>query len=77
LLPIVTKEAIVRNHGDDGSEEEVNFAHSNTVVVHIEGVRLFLRTSATNGPLVHPPDDICEYGELRWNGEIDRGKLKK
>jgi hypothetical protein len=28
------------------------------VVVHADGVRLYLSTVATSGPVVHPEDDI-------------------
>jgi hypothetical protein len=28
------------------------------VVVHVAGMRRCLSTTATNGPIIHPPDDI-------------------
>jgi hypothetical protein len=43
--------------------------------VSLDSVRECLRTAASNGPIVHPPDDIYEYGEPRWN-DTDRGKPK-
>jgi hypothetical protein len=42
------------------------------VVLHVDGVRIYLRTLATNGPTGHP-QMIHEYGEPLWNnigGEI-------
>jgi hypothetical protein len=44
-------------------------------IVHVHGVRLCLRTAASNGLIVHPPDYIG-YGEPRWN-DIIRVKPKK
>jgi hypothetical protein len=44
------------------------------VVVHVYGVRLCLRTAATNEPIVHP-QVTCEFRESRWN-DIDRGNPK-
>jgi hypothetical protein len=38
-------------------------------------MRLRIWNAATNGHIVHPPDDIYEYGVRRWN-DTDRGKLK-
>jgi hypothetical protein len=40
---------------------------------HVDGVRLRLRTAATNGRTVYP-QVIYDYGESLWN-DIDRGKL--
>jgi hypothetical protein len=34
-------------------------------LIDYDGVRLCLRTAATNGPIVHPPV-ICEHGEPWW-----------
>jgi hypothetical protein len=31
------------------------------VYIHVDGVRLCLLTAASNGPVVHPPDDICVW----------------
>jgi hypothetical protein len=43
-------------------------------VVHVDGVRLRLWTSTTNGTIVHP-QVIYEYGEPWWD-DIDGGKPK-
>jgi hypothetical protein len=40
---------------------------------HVDRVRLYLRTAATNGPIIHP-QVTHEHGETRWN-DIDRRKL--
>jgi hypothetical protein len=47
--------------------------YSVIVFVNVDRVRLFLQTAATNGPIVHLPDDMC--GERWWN-DIDRRKPK-
>jgi hypothetical protein len=44
------------------------------VVVHVSGVRPYLRTVDTNWPVVHS-QVMYEYGEPWWN-DIDRRKLK-
>jgi hypothetical protein len=43
-------------------------------IVYVAGVRLSIRTAATNSNIVHPPGDN-EYGEPRWN-DTDRKKPK-
>jgi hypothetical protein len=42
---------------------------------HDDRERLCVCTEASNGPIVHPPEYIYEYGEPRWN-DIDSGKPK-
>jgi hypothetical protein len=44
------------------------------VHVHVNGVRLCLRTAVTHGPIVHPPNDN-EYGQPWWK-YIDRRKQR-
>jgi hypothetical protein len=42
-------------------------AFSFQYVVHVDGVRLCLWTAATNGPLVHPPDNVWVWrGKVEW-----------
>jgi hypothetical protein len=28
------------------------------IIINVDGVRFYLRTAATNGPIVHPPGDM-------------------
>jgi len=46
-----------------------------SILVHVEGMRLCVRTAVSNGPIVHS-HMIYESGEPRWN-DSDRGKPKK
>jgi hypothetical protein len=45
-----------------------------SVVFHVDGVRIYLRTAASNGPIINL-QMIYEYGEPRWS-DIDRRKPK-
>jgi hypothetical protein len=38
------------------------------LVVHVDGARRRLWNSATNGPTVHPPDDIWAWNMRHWVG---------
>jgi hypothetical protein len=41
-----------------GGTEEIRVCHSVLAVFHVDGMKLYLWTSATNGPIVHPPADM-------------------
>jgi hypothetical protein len=48
------------------------------VVVHIDGVRLFLWTVAINRPIFHPPDDIWVWrATVKWYWQGEPKNLEK
>jgi hypothetical protein len=47
--------ALVRSNNDNDGKVAV------LLVAHVDGMRLYLRTAATKGPVVLSPDDIAEY----------------